>query len=419
MIRALLERFRLARFCVVHQSALPIIQAYQDKKVREVIAYAKKNVAMWHDLIGEKVVVGTETLTSLPVTNKQTYIQHHPDFYIDNSRRLFQVWTETSGTSGVPFRALVARLYAASAFYMDFATLRFLWWKGRKIDALKTTKVAFIKIRARSNTYRLFFPVSQFQTDAQSVYEQLRQFNPEVVVTYPSVLLGLAEFLDARQDLPKLTFPYAVSFGEMISPAVREKVRNTFLCEVYDRYGLQEIGVIGLECREHHGFHINVESVFVEVLDEKNIRVEEGQDGRLVVTDLLNTNMPFIRYDTGDNGKLSSVPCACGLKSPRIWVEGRYTATLTFGTRVFHHLELDAKIDIFMREILQYQFAKKDALTLLVRIIPGPDFSGETSERIRTNVEELVGKCATVRVETVSSIPRAPSGKSKIVSDES
>jgi hypothetical protein len=73
-------------------------------------------------------------------------------------------------------------------------------------------------------------------------------------------------------------------------------------------------------------FHVNSDAVFVEVLDFRSGEpVEPGSAGRVVVTDLLNTAMPIIRYDIGDAG----VPggrsgCPCGRVTPRLQLVGRH-----------------------------------------------------------------------------------------------
>jgi phenylacetate-CoA ligase len=138
-----------------------------------------------------------------------------------------------------------------------------------------------------------------------------------------------------------------------------------------------------------------------------------------VATDLYNYGMPFIRYDTGDQGVLSQEPCACGLRSPRLWVTGRYSSFLTFPARRFHHLEFDGAMDGYMNEVLRYQIAKQSDHDILVRIIPGPAFRDGVRESVRKRVQELVGGDIQIAVETVTSLPTTGRGKSRIVVDES
>ena len=51
-------------------------------------------------------------------------------------------------------------------------------------------------------------------------------------------------------------------------------------------------------------FILNEANYFIEILKENDEPAEEGELGRIVVTDLYNYAMPMIRYDTGDVGSL-------------------------------------------------------------------------------------------------------------------
>src|SRR6185503_16423776 len=183
-----------------------------------------------------------------------------------------------------------------------------------------------------------------------------------------------------------LQIPYIVTVGEMLSPAARRFLQEQFCGRVYDRYGAEEVGAVAVECSEHNGMHINVESVIVEVVDAQGLPVADGQKGKIIITDLLNFNMPFIRYDTRDTGIVRHDPCPCGLEVPRIWIEGRYSAFLTFDGRAINHLEFDAALDGFMNVIVQYQVAKIADRRVEIRIVPGPSFNSSSKEDIKGKI---------------------------------
>ncbi|MEU6036566.1 hypothetical protein ABZ801_14260 [Actinomadura sp. NPDC047616] len=77
------------------------------------------------------------------------------------------------------------------------------------------------------------------------------------------------------------------------------------------------------DCR---AMHVNADAVHVEVLHPVTRRpVPPGTAGLLVLTDLLNTTMPFVRYVVGDVGVLLEAggSCACGRVTPRLLLLGR------------------------------------------------------------------------------------------------
>jgi phenylacetate-CoA ligase len=386
------------------------------------VQYAYRNIPLWRSLLDEKHVSpgSINTLTDislLPATSKKTFLGRMVEEYVDGSRLHRSVWYVTSGTSGTPFRFLMSE-HAVSERYIDFGSFRFLWWRGEALNSVTTTNLARIKIRAVSGKHRLFIPVEDFLRDSRSAMEKIVQFKAEILSTYPSILLEIARAAAKDPTFPRPKPRFVLSFGEMLFPSVRKFVEDTLGCEIYDRYGLEEIGAVGVECSAHDGYHINVESVIVEVTDDSYAPVSPGTQGRVLVTDLFNFGMPFIRYDTGDRGRISYEPCACGLRSARLWVKGRYSAYLAFPTRRIHHLEFDGAMDGFMNSIFQYQIAKRSDTEIVARIIPGPSFDEKVSARVKEHLGKLVGIDVRVDVETVEKLLITPRGKSRIVIDE-
>ena len=413
----------MAYFYAVHRRSLRVIQKWQTKHLASLIGHAARNIPLWKKIVAQAHLelsnIDLVTLQKMPLTNKETYLGKNPEEYMDTSRWSPHVWVCTSGTSGKPFRSVLSELYAMSRSYSDFASYRFLSWRGVPLHKIFHLKVAQIRIRSFSSANRLFIPISEFRTDPADVISKLQIFQPEILVTYPSVLLDIADTLEKDPALEFPSIPFVVSFGEMLSSATRARVNKVLGCEVYDRYGLDEVGVVGVECAAHNGFHINSESVIVEVTDEAGVPRPAGTWGKVIVTDLLNYNMPFIRYDTGDHGVLSTEPCTCGLRTPRIWIEGRYSAYLTFAGRHVNHLEFEGLLDGYMNEIYQYQVVKRSDSDLCIRLVRSGMYQAETGDKIIRDFQDLLGPEVNVSIQFVSRLPQTESGKSYIVKDES
>ena len=97
-----------------------------------------------------------------------------------------------------------------------------------------------------------------------------------------------------------------ITMSESFPDDARQGIKDLFGCPVISRYSNQECGLISQQCKLGTEYHINTASFYVEILDlEKDISVEDGKLGRIVVTDLYNKAMPMIRYDTGDLGVMS------------------------------------------------------------------------------------------------------------------
>lgn len=420
MFRNFFDYLQFKHWQKIHTLSGSAIQKWQRKRLNEIVRYARRNVPVCAELWNN---LGTESnlpvaLETLPIVNKHTFINRPAEEYVDNSRQIFSKWQITSGTSGKPFRFLLGNRQLSSR-YGDFLAYRFLWWRGiRFSDIQKKLKVALIKVRGstgRSN--RLYIHVSDFLNAPHNALLLLREFKPEIIASYPSMLLELCRALRANASAGTMKFQYAVSFGEVLTLPQRKYIEETLGCEIYDRYGTEELGVIGMECRFHNGFHLNSESFILEIVDENGERVSAGGRGRVLITDLYNYNMPFIRYDTEDEGRIAENRCPCGLATPRLFIKGRYSRFLAFGGRKIHHLELDDALDDFDNAVLRYQVVKISNAAMKIILIPGPSFENATAEEIKKRMEQLIGNDIDVSVELTDRMLYTPAGKCRIVID--
>lgn len=113
--------------------------------------------------------------------------------------------------------------------------------------------------------------------------------------------------------------------GDYVPQSVIRRLERVWGCEVYNHWGMTETGYGGgVECAQHDGYHLRP-GLIVEVVHPETLEpVPEGTYGELVITTLWRKGMPFIRYRTGDLGRLLPGKCACGDPSPRLdFVKGR------------------------------------------------------------------------------------------------
>jgi phenylacetate-CoA ligase len=80
-------------------------------------------------------------------------------------------------------------------------------------------------------------------------------------------------------------------------------MEKQFGVPIINEYGASELDLIAFENPEGE-WQVNSETLFVEILDDENIVLPYGKEGRIVITSLFNKAHPFIRYDIGDIGIL-------------------------------------------------------------------------------------------------------------------
>ncbi|MFO0813517.1 MAG: hypothetical protein U0796_09875 [Gemmatales bacterium] len=153
----------------------------------------------------------------------------------------------------------------------------------------------------------------------------IRQQNPQIIRGYPYYLLWLADRArQKRLSFPKLT--HVLPYGGLTSPRMIERIESGFNARFRNVYGTSELGLMAASCGHSAGMHL-FEDLFLVQVDTSTFPSADGT-GRLIVTDLINTAMPIVRYQVGDVGRIHLAPCPCGRKTARLEVMGRLQETL-------------------------------------------------------------------------------------------
>lgn len=187
---------------------------------------------------------------------------------------------------------------------------------------------------------------------------------------------------------------------------------DIFEGEVFNLYCTREHGCVGFECREHNGFHLDAGSVHLEIVANGE-PVKPGKSGRIVVTDLLNYGMPFIRYDIGDVGALSEEPCRCGCNLPVLKKLGGRVSDLLIrpdGSTVAGLMLIDMFLD--NPKIDNMQIIQNELKQLEVFVEVGSRFDANDEEMIKRESKIYMGEDINVVINIVDKIQRSSnSGK--------
>lgn len=416
------ERIEKANFYTLYLRSPAAIARYQDKALRKLVAHAEQNIALWRTVLRERDMPassfqGIRDLHKLPIVTKDDFRMHPREEYIDTRFRFPEaMWSTTSGSTGKPFHILQSTIRCDDE-YICFGHLRFLAWRDRPVAELPFVRRVKIRQTPIKGTSLFFINVGELLQNPSASMRRIAAYKPEVLESTPSVLLKMAQFLEENPS-EALRVKYVISVSEMLSRSARLRIERAFGGEVYDRYASEEFTTIATECSHHRGVHIHAESFIVEIVDKNGLPVPEGREGRILVTDLLNYNMPFIRYEIGDRGMFLCGVCPCGLKTPRLAIHGRHGGQLRFGEREIDRMEFEARFKPFADSILQYQIAKTGPGELTVRIVP-IDSIAAIGDNVRDTMKELAGDAVRIKIETVSEIAPTANGKSLTIVDES
>ncbi|HWA42502.1 MAG TPA: phenylacetate--CoA ligase family protein [Hypericibacter adhaerens] len=252
----------------------------------------------------------------------------------------------------------------------------------------------------------------------------LNRYQPEVLITYPSILRELAlEQLAGRLAIAPRC---CSSLSEMLAPEVRRLAFEAWKAPIIDTYATTETGMIGTDCPEAAGIHLLEQLMIVEIVDENYRPVPNGTVGeRMLVTPLFNPVLPLIRYEITDRVALATEPCRCGRPQWRLAsIQGRREEMLDLPAKDGGILRIPP---VHFRDPLllnpglrQYQIeARPDGLH--IRVVLGAD-AGEPATALASlrgallQALDQAGAKPAVTIEAVDKIERiGSSGKARLV----
>jgi phenylacetate-CoA ligase len=249
----------------------------------------------------------------------------------------------------------------------------------------------------------------------QSYAARLRAFKPDLLIGFPSALTLFAEFLKSRK-ISDIRPRSILASGEKIYDHQKELLEQVFRSKVYEGYGTNEFGNIAHECEERKGLHLFTDIFYLEILHESGRPAEPGEVGEIVVTDLSNLYMPFLRYRTGDLAVPSGRSCPCGRAFPLIErIEGR-----TFDVVV----SPDGKsaggffwtfLSRAVPGISRFQIEQRDPSGIVFHLVPGPEWKDEYKATLEHKIKANMGEGFRVDFDVVDDIPQTRSGKFRFI----
>jgi phenylacetate-CoA ligase len=237
---------------------------------------------------------------------------------------------------------------------------------------------------------------------------------PDNIVAYTNALYTFARMLEAAGIRP--FSPTSIVVGaEKLHYYQRTTIERVFAAPVFETYGSREFMLIGAECEAHQGLHLTAEHLLVELLDDAGAPVAEGETGNVVVTDLTNRGMPFIRYANGDRAVAGGSSCACGRGLPLLRaVTGRRLDVLTTPDGRALPGEFFPHILKELASVKQFQVIQDDPQAVTVRLV-APDWNERDEQWLRREVGAAAGGALRLDLERVHEIPLTAAGKLQVV----
>jgi phenylacetate-CoA ligase len=406
------------------------LRRYQEKRLRSVVSYAYHFVPFYHEKFRKARVLPNdirtlEDLSKLPIVRKDEMRFEVPDRLISREFDIKRLKIErTSGSTGKPFTTYLRSVENdwRKAIYMRANIScgqkpRDRWAVITSPRHFKDTTSIQRKIGVYAQTC-----ISIFSTVDEQI-KIISELKPDVLDGYSGSLLLLAKEVD-RRGLTAIKPRIVFGTADLLDSVSYEFLGKVFEAPFYDQFGCSEVDRTAWQCPEKIGYHMDVDSVITQFVDDEGNEVSIGERGEVVYTSLFNYAMPFLRYAIGDIGIASNEKCSCGRNFPLMEVvEGRRDSFFVLPDgRLLSPRILTNAMSRFFEKIVQYLIVQRrvDLFKICVKkkdeVIDEKQFAAE----LVAHVKKMLGvdEDMNIEVEFVNEIPSSKTGKLMAVFSE-
>ncbi len=424
------DQLRLAReFKREQWDSVTEFTARQDRLLAGLLVHAKNRVPFYSRQIGflsdEDILNDPRSaLYEFPLLTREKLRTELDDLWTEMERGTYR--NSTGGSTGVPVTFYQDHTYldaalAVTRLFYSWAGLRpgerllRLW--GARRDMARGPRELPRKILESATNTRTLGAFSMSPDDMREYCTTISTFRPVAIEGYADSLYELARYVDGESVSVPAPRCIIASAGTLY-PHMRTLISCAFGAPVFDRYGSREAGNVAAECGTGQGLHVHGETSLVEVVDSQDREVGRGETGRLLITNLWNYTMPFIRYEIGDDATRGGDECPCGRPYPLLErLTGRSGASFrtekggVVVPEFFIHV-----IGVEFRDlgIRKFQVIQERVDLLVVKIVMDATDGQEPRrivEPLADRIRQEMGPGCRVDLEFVADIPPTPTGK--------
>jgi phenylacetate-CoA ligase len=416
--QALLGEFQPYEF-----SSRETLEKVQSQKLRKLLEHASSKVPYYRELFESNGIKPAalrlpQDFAQIPVLSKNILRERKQELLAETVDPQKLKWNASGGSTGEP-----VQFYQDETYWTNSRAVRWMfesWWGIRPGEPTACIWGADRDLPELQWKERLYYGIAQvricnaFALSDERMEKFARTLNawqPGFVMGYASALELFARFL---LNYPEWRIrPRAVSSSaETLTEQQRAVIEKAFEAPVYNFYGSREVNNLAAECAVQRGLHANMLTRYIEIVDERGAPSPPGVPGRILVTDLTNAVMPFIRYENGDIGSWAEGPCPCGRPFPlleKIW--GRSSDFIVTSAGKAIHGEFFTHLFYSLPEVQTFQVLQNSVQEIRVSIVLRSGEQNFNPQKLRSQILEAMGPGVECTIQAVERIERAASGK--------
>ena len=401
----------------VSLSELELI-SHQEKQLKNQLLYAQKHISKYKGIKIDLNKKAYEIIKSFPILTKDDLRSNPTSIQINNKKNVTRIYS--SGSTGVSTWVSMDKIDL-----MSIQSLSIHLWElcGYKLgNPILQTGISPKRSRLKKMK-DLFFGVhyvSAFilsKDDLKKICSRLSRNNKYTLVGYPSSLNIIAEYI--IENNINLELKTVIGLGDKLFDHYKKNIEKAFGCKIHETYGSSEGFQIGFQADLDY-MYLYTPQVYMELLDDKNNPVKEGEIGNVVVTRLENKHMPLIRYKLGDLAIMlpkEKYPINRKFNFPLIEkVIGRNTDVVILPDNRKLIVHSFTGIFEYIPEIKQFKIIQKNRKSMTVQFIPDDNFTKEVLKNSKLKLQKIINNNNfKIFFEEVSVIEGKRSGKPQII----
>ena len=402
------------------------LERYRLERLRSLLVKVGENVPYYRDCFASlgfnpQEVNSLADLQKLPLLTKAIIRAEGDRMKSDIAKGLARF--NTGGSSGEPLiffigaerisHDVAAKWRATRWWDVDIGDPEIVVW-GSPIELGTQDRVRVIRDKFMRTELMPAFQMNE--TNLDQFVARIRERRPKMLFGYPSAISHIAAHAKKRGiALNDLGVKVVFCTSERLYDHQREAISSALACPVANGYGGRDAGFIAHECPAG-GMHITAEDIIVEIIDENGTIQPSGIAGEIVVTHLATSDFPFIRYRTGDIGRLGTERCDCGRGLPLLTeIQGRSTdfVIASDGTAM-HGLAL-IYILRDMPAVKAFKVVQESIEQTEVFLVTDASFDATMTEKIVREFQKRLGNSVRININITDSIPSEKSGKYRYI----
>jgi phenylacetate-CoA ligase len=399
-----------------------MLRRRQWDRVREMVGYAFNHCPHYQARLAaigcDGMLRGWEDFRRLPILSKSDIRQNGNRLLSSEFQQKDLVEARTGGSTGIAlqvyFDSQCQEMRNAAAMRSDRwagwdigVPVAAIWGNPPIADTLKK------KIRNLLLDRTIYLDTMEINEDSvRRFLLDWRRTKPRVIFGHAHSIYILAMYLQ-RLGVEDIRPRGIISTSMMLLKPERRLIEEVFCCQVTNRYGCEEVGLIACECERHEGLHLNMDYVVVEFLKDDDTEAAPGEEAHIVVTDLVNRGMPLIRYRIGDMGVPSGRSCSCGRGLQLMErVTGRQADFLKrLDGSLVAGVSLVERTLTAIPGIEQMQLVQDKLHQVRAKVVRDSHFSEVSELKLRNELQSVFGENIAIEIQYVQALGQTRMGK--------